>query len=74
MKKCTRCHLVLDQPCLHPLCPGHNNDSMGDMCQYCATNQRDAWLQNTDLLSCLVSIFDDLTEYGQETPEEEREA
>ena len=63
MKKCLSCRIVLDQPCPNPICPGHHSDSMGDLCQYCATNQRDEWLQNSDSLYCFLSSLGDLDEY-----------
>ena len=63
MKKCPRCHIVLDQPCPNPICPGHHSDSIGDLCRYCATNQRDAALHTDALLDLLFSSLGDLDEY-----------
>ena len=40
-KRCTICGIILNVPCLSPLCPGHHNASTGDICAYCATNQRE---------------------------------
>jgi hypothetical protein len=40
-KKCTICGIILNVPCLNPLCPGHHNTTTGDICAYCATNQRE---------------------------------
>ena len=40
-KTCTICGIILNVPCLNPLCPGHHNASTGDICEYCATNQRE---------------------------------
>jgi len=40
-KQCTICGIILNVPCLSPLCPGHHNESTGDICEYCATNQRE---------------------------------
>jgi hypothetical protein len=74
MKKCINCRIVLDLPCPNPLCPGHDNDSLGDLCQYCATNQRDAWLQNRDFLDCFVSSLGDLSEYAQDATDEDLDA
>ena len=62
MKTCTHCRIVLDQPCPNPVCPGHDNDSIGDLCRYCATHQRDAFLQTDvmlDLFSSSISDLDD---------------
>jgi hypothetical protein len=39
-KKCPICDILLDVPCLNPSCDGHQNESWGDLCAYCATNQR----------------------------------
>src|SRR5215813_15270685 len=40
-KKCVRCDILLDVPCAHPGCAGHHNESWGDVCVYCATNERE---------------------------------
>jgi hypothetical protein len=42
-KKCVLCDILLDVPCTHPGCAGHHNDSRGDVCVYCATNEREIW-------------------------------
>ena len=55
MKNCLICHIVLDLPCPNPVCPGHQNASIGDLCRYCATNQRDAALHNDEKLDLFVS-------------------
>ena len=39
-KKCASCHILLDVPCTNPACDGHLNDSVGEVCLYCATNER----------------------------------
>jgi hypothetical protein len=39
-KKCAHCGIRLDVPCTNPACDGHHNDSRGDVCVYCATNER----------------------------------
>jgi hypothetical protein len=74
MKKCLSCHIVLDRLCPNPICPGHHSDSRGDLCAYCATNQRHAWLQHCELLSGFVSTLGALLEYSQEASDEEQEA
>jgi hypothetical protein len=38
--KCTRCGIRLDVPCTNPVCDGHQNESRGEVCVYCATNER----------------------------------
>ena len=40
-KKCASCGILLDVPCPNPVCDGHHNESRGDVCTYCATNERD---------------------------------
>ena len=40
-KKCISCGIVLDIPCTNPACAGHQNESIGDLCSFCATNQRE---------------------------------
>jgi hypothetical protein len=51
-KKCTICGIILNVPCLNPVCPGHQNESRGDICAYCATNQRaqPLWLRESHTL------------------------
>ena len=39
-KKCARCGIRLDVPCTNPVCDGHHNERRGDVCVYCATNER----------------------------------
>jgi len=39
-QKCISCGILLDVPCTNPACTGHQNTPMGDLCYYCATNQR----------------------------------
>jgi hypothetical protein len=39
-KKCARCSILLDVPCTNPVCDGHQNESIGEVCVYCATNAR----------------------------------
>src|SRR4030095_11125459 len=38
--KCTRCGIRLDVPCTNPICDGHGNENHGNVCVYCATNER----------------------------------
>jgi len=41
-KKCVVCDILLDVPCPHAACRGHQNASVGDLCMYCATNERES--------------------------------
>jgi hypothetical protein len=54
-KKCTSCSILLDVPCLNPVCEGHQNDSIGDRCRYCATNQCEALLEFISIVVCCAS-------------------
>jgi len=40
-KKCATCDILLDVPCTNPSCAGHHNESLAEMCVYCATNERE---------------------------------
>ena len=40
-KKCVACHILLDEPCPNADCRGHQNESVGELCVYCATNERE---------------------------------
>jgi hypothetical protein len=57
-KKCAICTILLDVPCPHPLCPGHHNESVGDMCAYCASNQREEGPFSADLAPSLLSTLE----------------
>jgi len=39
-KKCALCGILLDVPCRNPACDGHHNTSVGEVCRYCADNER----------------------------------
>ena len=41
LKKCVACDILLDVPCPNAACRGHHNESVGDLCVYCATNERE---------------------------------
>jgi hypothetical protein len=66
-KKCTICEIILDMPCLNPACAGHHNESLGDRCQYCATNQRAAPLYSREVPglfpSSLAELKDDVEDF-----------
>ena len=40
-KKCVACEILLDVTCPNADCRGHQNESVGDLCVYCATNERE---------------------------------
>jgi hypothetical protein len=58
-KKCAICGILLDMPCPALACPGHRNESVGEMCAYCATNERDEVLALRTLSLSLVSSLED---------------
>jgi len=60
-KTCTICGIILNVPCLHPLCPGHGNESQGDVCAYCVTNQRETLWQIPASHGLLQSSLDDIS-------------
>ena len=60
-KQCTICGILLNVPCLSPLCPGHHNASTGDICAYCATNQRETLWQVPASEGLLHSSLDDVS-------------
>jgi hypothetical protein len=53
--KCPICGIILDVPCLNPWCSGHQNASSGDICAYCATNQREQLLSPPEAQTLLHS-------------------
>jgi len=65
-KKCVACDILLDVPCANPVCGGHQNESRGDLCVYCATNEREHLLflrpHTHLLLSSLADLGSDWTE------------
>jgi hypothetical protein len=70
LKKCVACDILLDVPCPNTDCRGHQNESVGDLCVYCATNERERLFfvrTLSDLLhSSLADCESDWT--GQEEP------
>jgi len=58
-QKCSICDILLDVPCSNPLCEGHHNESCGELCRYCATNERQDLPFLRNLVSCLVSSLED---------------
>ena len=59
--KCARCSILLDVPCPNPACDGHHNESVGEVCVYCATNERTHLRDLRQLSSPIVST---LYEFG----------
>jgi hypothetical protein len=57
--KCTVCGILLDVPCLVPGCPGHRNESVGDLCAYCAANARHEVPCLRDVVPSLFSTLGD---------------
>ena len=68
-KKCAICDILLDVPCSNPMCDGHHNESMGDVCVYCGTNEREKMLYlgkfSNPFFSSLGDIGDDWTEHDE---------
>ena len=66
-RKCARCGVLLDVACSHEGCPGHHNERLGDVCRYCATNERETSLHLRDLsLRFLSTLADAREEYTAE--------
>ena len=61
-KKCATCGICLDVSCPQEACPGHQNESLGNVCAYCATNERDKILNLRDLSSLFLSSLADVIE------------
>jgi hypothetical protein len=57
-KKCTLCSILLDISCVVLGCPGHHNESVGDICAYCATNEREEVLLLRHFSPSLVSSLE----------------
>jgi hypothetical protein len=71
-KKCVTCDILLDVPCANPSCAGHHNESLAEMCVYCATHERETrpFLQTWPRPNLLVSSLADSE--SNETAYEER--
>ena len=57
--KCAICSILFDVSCPNPLCSGHHNGSVGDICAYCATNEREEVLFLRNLHPSLLSSLED---------------
>jgi len=70
-KKCARCDIRLDVACANPVCAGHHNESTGDVCVYCATNER----ENMDYLrTCARFLASSLADTGRDWTEQAESA
>jgi len=69
-KKCATCDILLDVPCANSACDGHHNESIGDLCVYCATNERENMLYLRKFANFFVSSLADME--GDWTEYEER--
>jgi hypothetical protein len=58
-KKCAICFILLDVPCVTSACPGHHNESVGDVCLYCVTNERDEVLSLRNFSPSILSSLED---------------
>jgi hypothetical protein len=58
-KKCANCAILLDIPCVTLACPGHHNESVGNICAYCAANEREDVLFLRKLFPSLFSTLED---------------
>jgi hypothetical protein len=69
-KKCVACEILLDVPCSNADCRGHQNESVGALCVYCATSEREhlPFLRRlSDLLpSSLADCDSDCTEQEEQ--------
>ena len=57
--KCALCSILLDITCVTLACPGHHNESVGNICAYCAANEREAVLFLRHLAPSLFSTLED---------------
>ena len=53
-----RCGVLLDVACAHEGCPEHHNDRLGDVCRYCATNERATQLPRRDLSRLFLATLE----------------
>jgi hypothetical protein len=58
-KKCANCYILLDIACVTLACPGHHNESVGNICAYCAANEREDMLFLHHLAPSLFSTLED---------------
>jgi hypothetical protein len=53
------CAMLLDTPCVAMACPGHRNESVGEVWAYCVANARDAVQALRHLALSLVASVDE---------------
>ena len=58
-QNCASCDILLDVPCSNLLCAGHHNESCGELCRYCATNERQDLPGLRNRVACLASSLED---------------
>jgi hypothetical protein len=58
--KCAICGILLDVPCVTSACPGHRNESVGDICAYCVANERE---DGRFLRTLAPSVFSTLEDF-----------
>ena len=58
-KKCLNCSILLDIPCVMLACPGHHNESVGEVCAYCAANEREEVLYIHTFAPSMLASFED---------------
>jgi hypothetical protein len=59
-KKCVSCGILMDVLCTNPVCDGHHNESVGEVCLYCATNEREKTLFCRELSTPFFSSLGDI--------------
>jgi len=59
-KKCASCGIILDVLCTNPICDGHLNESVGDVCLYCATDERSKTLFSREFATLFFSSLGDI--------------
>jgi len=59
-KKCAMCGILLDVPCTNQGCNGHLNERVGDVCLYCATNERGKTLFCREIATLFFSSLGDI--------------
>jgi len=58
--RCRLCEMLLDVPCTHPACGGHRNEHVGDVCLYCATDERGKTLFVREVAALFFSSLGDI--------------
>ncbi len=58
--KCACCEIMMDVACTNPACDGHHNASVGKVCLYCATNEREKTFFQRDVTHLFASCLGDI--------------